>query len=127
MQKLNVETLARLDVFSHAVVAGDFIFVSGTLGMAGTQLEVVPGGVAAETVQVLRNLERILAAAGATLEDVVKMTIYLANDDDFPAMNEAYRDVVGTRSPPARITTGRAGLHFGASIEVDCIAYKPRD
>jgi 2-iminobutanoate/2-iminopropanoate deaminase len=124
-RRVNVVGLARLPSFSHAVVAGDYIFVSGTLGTPGDELEVVPGGTGPETEQTLRNIERILFECGATLGDVVKVNVFVSNLSTFAEMNEAYLRVFG-EDPPARITVGRAELALGASVEIDCIAYRPR-
>ncbi len=123
--KVNVPGLAKLPAFCHAVVAGDFIFVSGTLGTKWDSMELVPGGTGPETTQTLRHIERILAACGAELADVVKMNVYLADMGTFAAMNEAYTAVMGS-DPPARITVGRAALALGAAVEIDAIAYKPK-
>lgn len=125
MKKVNVSDVARLPFFSHAVEAGDFIFVSGTLGMKGSKLEVVPGGIGPETVQTLRNVEKILAACGATLRDLVKVTVYLADEKTFHEMNAAYVSIIGEDDPPARITVGKAGLAFGAALEIEAVALKP--
>jgi reactive intermediate/imine deaminase len=125
LKRVNVENVARLKFFSHAVIAGDFIFVSGTLGMKAGKLELVEGGIVPETRQTLRNIEAILSAAGARLSDIVKVTVYLADEATFPKMNEAYESIIGTEAPPARITVGKVGLAFGAALEIECIAYKP--
>lgn len=122
--KVNVPGLARLPAFCHAVVAGDFIFVSGTLGTKPDSMELATGGTGPETEQTLRHIERILAACGATLADVVKMNVYLADMSTFAAMNAAYTAVMGA-DPPARITVGRADLALGAAVEIDAVAYKP--
>lgn len=122
--KVNVPGLAKLPAFCHAVVAGDFIFVSGTLGTKPDSMELVAGGTGPETEQTLRHIERILATCGATLADVVKMNVYLADMGTFAAMNAAYTAVMGA-DPPARITVGRAELALGAAVEIDAVAYKP--
>jgi len=122
--KLNVEGLGRLPAFCHAVVAGDFVHVSGTLGTKTGSFELAQGGTGPQTEQTLRNIERILAEAGASLEDVVKVNVYLADMQSFREMNEAYESVMGS-DPPARITVGGADLALGAAVEIDCIAYKP--
>lgn len=124
MRKVSVHGLARLPAFCHAVVAGDFIFVSGTLGTRPGTMELAAGGVGPETAQALRNIETVLAECGATLADVVKVNVFLADLDAFAQMNEAYVAVMGG-DPPARITVGRAGLALGAAVEIDCIAYRP--
>lgn len=123
IQKITVEGLAKLPAFCHAVVAGDFIFVSGTIGTKPDSMELVEGGIGPQTTQTLRNIEQILAGCGATLEDVVKVNVFIANMKEFAAMNHAYLDVMGHK-PPARITVGRADLALGAAVEIDCVAYK---
>ncbi|HEV7668601.1 MAG TPA: RidA family protein [Thermoanaerobaculia bacterium] len=124
LQRINLPNLARLPAFCHAVVAGDFIYVSGTLGTAGDALTLVPGGTGPETTQTLRNIEAILAGCGATLADLVKINVYLADIGTFAEMNAAYLAILGS-DPPARITVGGADLALGASVEIDAVAYKP--
>lgn len=124
--KIIVPGVARLPAFCHAVIAGDFIHVSGMLGAKADSMELVEGGVGPETRQTLRNIETILGACDATLDDLVKASVYLHDMADFTAMNEAWLEIVGD-DPPARITVGRADLALGAAVEIDSIAYKPRD
>ena len=104
--------------------AGDFVYVSGTLGNVGDSMDLAPGGTAGQTKQALENISKILSACGATLQDVVKMNVFLADIDTFGEMNSAYVEFVGDK-PPARITVGKAGLALGAAVEIDCIAYQP--
>ena len=125
-RRVNVEGLARLPAFSHAVVAGDFIYVSGTLGVKPNSMELVEGGTGPETTQTLHHIETILEACGASLNDVVKVSVFLADMGTFVDMNEAYLKVMGS-DPPARVTVGRADLALGAAVEIDCIAYKRRE
>ena len=125
LRKVNVDGLARLPAFSHAVVAGDFIYVSGTLGVKPKSMDLVEGGTGPETTQTLRNIETILTECDASLDDVVKVDVFLADMSMFAEMNEAYLEVMGS-DPPARITVGRAELALGAAVEIDCIAYKSR-
>lgn len=122
--KLNVPGLTRLPAFCHAVVAGDFIYVSGTLGTRPDSMELVEGGTGAQTTQVMRNIETILAGCGATLADLVKLNVFIADMKTFGEMNKAYLAVIGSE-PPARITVGRVELALGAAVEIDAIAYKP--
>jgi 2-iminobutanoate/2-iminopropanoate deaminase len=122
--RVYVEGLARLPAFSHATVAGDFIFVSGTLGSKPNSMELVEGGVGAQTTQTLRNIETILKACGASLEDLVKVNVFLNDINTFAEMNAAYLAIMGN-DPPARITVGRAELALGAAVEIDAVAYKP--
>ena len=125
IKKLIVKDLARLPTFCHAVRAGDFIYVSGTLGTIPGALEITEGGIGPETKQTLRNIEKILEECGATLDDIVKINVFLADMNNFSEMNEAYLAIMGS-DPPARITVGRAGLALGASVEMDCIAYQSK-
>ena len=126
VRKINVAGVAGLPAFCHATVAGDQVFVSGTLGARPGALELVPGGIAAQTAQTLRNIEMILAACGCGLADVAKVNVYLTDMASFAAMNQAYLDVFGAE-PPARITVGCAALALGALVEMDCVAFRPDD
>lgn len=125
LKKINASGLARLPAFCHAVVAGDFIYVSGTLGTKPNSMELVKGGTGPETAQALQNIGLILRECGASLADLVKVDVFLADMQTFPEMNEAYLAVMGS-DPPARITVGRAELALGAAVEIDAIAYKPQ-
>jgi 2-iminobutanoate/2-iminopropanoate deaminase len=123
-RRVNVDGLMRLQAFSHAVVAGDQIYVAGTLGTIGNEPRLADGGMRAQTVQALRNIERILAECDATLADVVKVNAYITDMAAFEEMNEGYSSVFGGE-PPARITVGCAGLALGAAVEFDCVAIRP--
>jgi 2-iminobutanoate/2-iminopropanoate deaminase len=124
-KKVNVEALGRLPAFCHAVVAGDFIYVSGTLGTRPGGLDLVEGGTREQTAQTLRNIETILQECGASLADLVKVNVFLSDMKTFPEMNAAYLEIIGS-DPPARITVGRVDLALGAAVEIDAVAYKPR-
>ena len=124
-KKVNVSGLARLPAFCHAVIAGDFIYVSGTLGTKPDSMDLVEGGTGAETVQALQHIGLILKECGASLSDLVKVSVFLADIKTFPEMNAAYLEVMGN-DPPARITVGGADLALGAAVEIEAIAYKPR-
>lgn len=123
MQKINVPGQGRLPTFCHAVIAGETIYVSGTLGTAPDSMGLVEGGTGPQTVQTLRNIERVLQECGASLADLVKVNVYLANITTFNEMNEAYLAVIGD-DPPARITVGGNDLALGAAVEIDAVAYK---
>ena len=125
-KKVVVDGLAKLPAFCHATIAGDFIYVSGTLGSKNEAMDLVAGGTGPETTQTLKNIETILKACDARLEDVIKVNIFLTNMGAFQEMNAAYLETMG-EDPPARITVGRAELALGAAVEIDCVAYKPRD
>ena len=124
IKKINVSSLGRLPAFCHAVVAGDFIYISGTLGTKSDSMELVEGGTGAETTQALQNIDLILKECEASLSDLVKVSVFLADMQTFSEMNKAYIEVMGI-DPPARITVGRAELARRAAVEIDAIAYKP--
>jgi 2-iminobutanoate/2-iminopropanoate deaminase len=107
--------------YSDAVRAGDLLFLSGTVGSAPGTRQVVPGGVEAETRQVLENIKANLEAHGSSLDRVVKCTVFLADIGDFETMNKVYREYF-PRNRPARTTVGVAALPLGARVEIECIA-----
>lgn len=110
--------------YSQGVVAGGLIFCSGQIPLDPESGHLVEGTIAACVDRIMHNLAAVLAAAGATVDDIVKTTIYLADMDDFPAVNEAYaRHFTGT--PPARATVQVAKLPLGVPVEIDAIAVQP--
>jgi 2-iminobutanoate/2-iminopropanoate deaminase len=116
---------AAIGPYSQAVVVpmGDrkMIFCSGQIPIDPATGELVQGDIAEQTRRVLDNLGAVLAAAGASLADVVRTTIYLANMDDFGAVNATYGERFPT-DPPARATVQAAKLPRGAGVEIDAIA-----
>ena len=94
---------------------------SGAVRLRPGTAELVEGGIAEQTEQVLANLRAILDAAGSGLENIVKTTVFLRSLDDFQAMNEVYGRHAGT-VPPARATVEVSGLPSGALVEIDAIA-----
>jgi pimeloyl-ACP methyl ester carboxylesterase/enamine deaminase RidA (YjgF/YER057c/UK114 family) len=117
-----VDGLGRLPQFAHAGRAGDLLFVSGTLGT--TEGFELAAGIAGQTTQTLENMARILAADGASWDDVAKVDVFIAEMSDAPAMNEAYSAYFGDEVPPARITVGGCDLALGALVEMDCVAQR---
>ena len=111
-----------LGPYTPAVRAGDWIIVSGQLGVVDGTL--VSGGVAAQTAQAVTNLEAQLATMGATLADVAKTLCFLTDMDTFATFNEAYIAGFGT-SRPARSTIGVAALPLGGAVEIEAWAYQP--
>ena len=107
--------------YSQAVVAGGFVFASGQIPTDPATGQFVEGGVSEQTRQVLRNLSKVLEAAGTGLERVVKTTVFLADMNDFAAMNEVYARFFG-ENPPARSTVEAARLPRDARVEIDVIA-----
>jgi 2-iminobutanoate/2-iminopropanoate deaminase len=110
--------------YSQAVVASGMIFVSAEKGVDPTTKKIVPGGVAAETEQTLKNIAAVLEAAGSTLEHVVRCVVYLKDINQFSAMNEAYARVF-TKTPPARTTIGVADLPVGLQVMIEATAVMP--
>jgi 2-iminobutanoate/2-iminopropanoate deaminase len=108
--------------FSAAVLgAGDAVYLSGQVGQDPATGRLVDGGAAAQTEQALRNLAAVLEAAGRTLDDVVRVGVYLADMRDFAAMNEVYARWFEPPFP-ARTTIGVAALPLGAAVEIDLVA-----
>lgn len=109
--------------FSSAIRAGDYIFVSGQVGHTDAQGREITG-VETQVRQCLENMKRVLAAAGLSLDDVVKVTVFLRNEKDFAKMNEVYQSYF-TKDRPARSTV-IVGLALPSMlIEIECIAYSP--
>lgn len=111
-----------LGPYTPAVRAGDFIVVSGQLGMADGVL--AAGGVAGQTAQAIVNLRERLAELGAELTDVVKTTCFLVDMDAFATFNEAYVAGFGEHRP-ARSTIAVRELPAGAQVEIEALAYRP--
>jgi 2-iminobutanoate/2-iminopropanoate deaminase len=107
--------------FSPAVRVGNVIYLSGSIGAPLGSKELVPGGVRAETRQILANIRSIVEAAGSSLDQVFKCTVFLADIGDYAAMNEEYAAVFRT-DPPARSTVAGSGLALGARVEIECMA-----
>jgi len=97
------------------------VFASGQIGLDPATGEMVAGTVREQTGRALQNLAAVLAGTGLTLADVVKTTVYLADMQDFAAMNEVYAGTFG-ESRPARSTVAAAGLPRGARVEIDVVA-----
>jgi 2-iminobutanoate/2-iminopropanoate deaminase len=107
--------------YSQAIKADGFVFVSGQLSLRPGDKELSAGDIGAQTEQVFANLRAILEAAGTSLDNLVKTTVFLQNLDDFAGMNEVYSKHVGER-PPARSTVEVAKLPSGALVEIEAIA-----
>jgi 2-iminobutanoate/2-iminopropanoate deaminase len=107
--------------YSQAVKANGLIFASGQIPIDPQTGQFVPGGVAEQTEQVLKNLAAVLEAAGSGLDRIVKTTVFLADMQEFAAMNEVYARFF-KESPPARATVEAAGLPRAARVEIEAIA-----
>ncbi len=106
--------------YAQAVSAGGFLFCSGQIGLDPRTQQLVGDDVEAQAKQALANLEAVIAAAGRSKEDIVKVTIFLVSMDDFPKVNAIYADWLGAHRP-ARATVGVASLPLGAKVEIEAI------
>jgi 2-iminobutanoate/2-iminopropanoate deaminase len=104
--------------YRSSVAAGEWLFISGQIGVRGNGL---PHGVAAQTAQALDNLRAVLESNGASLSDVVKTTVFLTDMVDYAEMNEQYGLVFAT-DPPSRSAVAVHELPFGALVEIEAIA-----
>ena len=113
----------RVGPFSHAVKAGDFLFVTGQMPtLPNDPTKLIEGGISNQTHQVMKNLKLVLDAAKSSFENVVFARIYLLNFQDFDAMNDIYESYFMPGKLPARTCIGVTGLAVGASVEIDLIA-----
>ena len=126
---MNIEHLSfssgpqKVAPFSHAVRAGDYLFVTGQMPtLKDDNTKLVDGGIEAQTHQVMKNLLEVLNAAGSSLEKVIFARVYLVNFGDFDKMNSVYASYFATDKLPARTCIGVTGLAVGASVEIDFIA-----
>ena len=106
---------------SQAVKVGEWVFASGQLGMDPKTGRLADGGIKAETRQVCENLKAVLEAAGSSLGNVAKVTIYMADLGELMGMNEVFSEYF-RKDPPARTTFQAGGLIAGARVEIEAIA-----
>jgi 2-iminobutanoate/2-iminopropanoate deaminase len=107
--------------FSEAVKVGKTLYVSGQIGVTPGTLVLVPGGIGAESHQVMDNIKAILERHGSSLDQVVKCTVFMADIKEWPAFNEVYRGYFKEHFP-ARSALAASGLAFNARVEVECLA-----
>ncbi|MBC8167426.1 MAG: RidA family protein [Bryobacteraceae bacterium] len=112
---------AAIGPYSQAAIFNGFAFLSGQIPIDPVTGLIVEGDISAQTERVIGNLKAVLAAAGSSLENVIKTTVFLKNMDDFPRMNEVYAKYFGA-NPPARSTVEAARLPRDVQVEIDCIA-----
>ncbi len=123
---MSVQTLhtddapAAIGPYSQGVIANGLLFTAGQIALDPTTGEIVVGDVVEQTRRVLRNLEAIISAAGASWNDVVKTTVYLLDMADFPVVNEVYANALGD-ARPARSTVQVSALPRGVAVEIDAI------
>lgn len=106
--------------FSSAVQVGNVLYLSGALGNVPGTLELVPGGIKAETRRTMDTIKATVEQFGSSMDQVVKCTVFMADMKEWPAMNEVYRTYF-TRMP-ARSALGASGLALGARVEIECVA-----
>lgn len=123
VEHMTSELTTSLDLpFSEAVRVGHLLFLSGQIGNLPGRMELVPGGIAAETRQTLENIRRVLELNGSSLDRVVKCSVMLADVSEWGAMNEVYVQFFPPDRLPARSAFGTGGLALGARVEIECIA-----
>ncbi|HVZ49499.1 MAG TPA: RidA family protein [Gemmatimonadaceae bacterium] len=110
--------------YSPAVVHGGLVFVSGQLPTVPGQAEHVVGSIEEQTERCLRNVERVLQAAGSSLNQVLQMTVYISDGDLWGRVNATYAQIMGTHKP-ARAVVPVKDLHYGYQIEIQAIAALP--
>lgn len=113
---------APIGPYSQAVKSGHLIFTSGQLPIIPETGEMVAGGIREQTIQVLENLKAILEEVGSTLADTIKVTVFLADLNDFAEFNVVYEEYFGDETPPARTTVQVAGLPKNSRIEIELVA-----
>ncbi len=117
LKRINVDDLPKAGPYSHAVMAGNVLFVSGMVGEGATVQE--------QLTSAMARAEKILKRAGMGLEDVVKVTLYISSQELFQQLNEAYKAVF-KGNEPARTTVIAQPPVKGALVEIDIIAFKQR-
>ncbi len=124
MEKLVVSTNtapAAIGPYSQAIKVGNFVFISGQIPIIPASGEVVQGDIKLQTRQVLENLKHILAAAGSSLDNVVKTTVFMKDLNDYAAINDVYKEFF-QQKPPARAAVQAARLPKDAGVEIEAIA-----
>ena len=113
----------RVAPFSHAVKAGEYLFITGQMPtLKNDNTKLISGDIEEQTHQVMRNLLDVLNSSGSSLEKVIFARVYLVNFGDFDKMNKVYASYFKSENLPARTCIGVTGLAVGASVEIDFIA-----
>lgn len=107
--------------YSQAVCIGGLVYSAGQVGLDPASMQIVEGGIDAQTMQVLTNLKQVLEASGSDMQHVIKTTVFLADMNDFAAMNTIYAQFF-PENPPSRSTVAVAGLPKGALVEIEVVA-----
>ena len=112
---------AAVGAYSQGIIANGFVFTAGQIPLIPGTSNLRDGGIQAQTRQVMNNIKGVLEAAGSSLDNVVKTTVFLADIKDFAAFNAVYSEYF-PQDPPARTTVQAGGLPIGALIEVEAVA-----
>ncbi|OUW78529.1 MAG: hypothetical protein CBD77_04075 [bacterium TMED217] len=113
---------SAVGTYSQAVSAGGFLYTSGQVGINPTSGNIESTETKSQCLQVLKNILAILEARNLSLINIVKLTVYLKDLNDFADLNEVFKEFFGDTNFPARSTVEVAGLPLGARVEIDCIA-----
>ena len=108
--------------YSQAVSAGGFLYTSGQIGINPASGKIESSDTKSQSLQALHNIAAILNAKNLSLVNIVKLTVYLKDLNDFSDLNEAFKEFFGDTNFPARSTVEVAGLPLGARVEIDCVA-----
>ena len=108
--------------YNQAVIAGNYMFISGQIALNPKNSELITGEIKKETTQVMENLKAILSEASLTFENVVKTTIFLSDMNDFSSVNEIYGSYLNNSTAPARETVQVSKLPVGVNVEISMIA-----
>ena len=108
--------------YSQAVSAGGFLYTSGQIGINPASGKIESSDTKSQSLQALHNIAAILSAKNLSLVNIVKLTVYLKDLNDFSDLNESFKDFFGATNFPARSTVEVAGLPLGARVEIDCVA-----
>ncbi len=112
---------APIGPYSQAVKTGHLLFTSGQIPIDPLTGDMVEGGIREQTIQVLENLKAVVEAAGATLDDAIKTTVFLSDMGDFPVVNDIYAEYFGEDHAPARSTIQVAALPKGSLVEIEAV------
>ena len=120
-KNITAEGAAAVGPYSHAIVSGDHVFLSGQTPIDASTGKLVEGTIGDQTKQCFRNLGAVLEAGGLSFDDVVKVKVFLTDMENFTAMNDVYAEHF-SEPYPARTTVGVASLPLGADVEIELVA-----
>ena len=122
MEQIHTDSAPQaIGPYSQAIIANGFVFLSGQIPLDPAKMQIVEGGIEAQTEQVFANIKAVLEAAGSSLAQVVKTTVFIADMNDFAAMNEIYAAHFG-EARPARSTIQAARLPRDVKVEIEVVA-----